>query len=108
LVSLIGIPPMAGFIGKFAIFAALVDAGGPVMISLLAIAGLNTVVSLVYYLRVAKVVTIDSEPETRGPVTLGLLPTAYVLVVAVPVLIYGIQPGRILEIARQATEQLPM
>jgi NADH-quinone oxidoreductase subunit N len=108
LVSLIGIPPMAGFIGKFAIFAALVDAGGPVMMSLLVIAGLNTVVSLVYYLRVAKVVTIDSEPENRGPVTLGLLPTAYVLIVAVPVLVYGIQPGRILEIARQATEQLPM
>jgi len=55
LVSLIGIPPMAGFIGKFAVFAALVDAGGPLMITLLAIAGLNTVISLIYYLRVAKI-----------------------------------------------------
>ena len=43
LVSLIGIPPLAGFIGKFAVFAALVDAGGPIMMSLLVIAGFNTV-----------------------------------------------------------------
>jgi len=108
LISLIGIPPMAGFVGKFAIFASLVNAGGPVMMSLLVIAGLNTVVSLIYYLRVAKIVSIDPEPETRGPVTLGVLPTVYVLLVAVPIVIYGIQPGYILEIAHQATEQLFM
>ena len=108
LVSLIGIPPLAGFIGKFAVFAALVDAGGPVMMSLLVIAGVNTVVSLIYYLRVAKVVSMDPEPETRGPVTLGLLPTAYVLIVAIPVLYYGVQPERLMEIARHATQQLFM
>ena len=84
LVSLIGIPPMVGFIGKFAIFRALVDAGGPWMIGLLVIAGINTVISLIYYLRVAKVVCMDPEPETRGPVSLGVLPATYVLVVALP------------------------
>jgi hypothetical protein len=41
-------------------------------------------------------------------VSLGILPTAYVLVVSLPVLIYGIQPGRLLEIAHQATQQLFM
>ncbi|MEX2092343.1 MAG: NADH-quinone oxidoreductase subunit N [Pirellulales bacterium] len=108
LISLIGIPPMAGFVGKFAIFAALVDAGGPIMMSLLVIAGFNTVISLIYYLRVAKIVSIDPEPDTRGPVTLGILPTAYVLVVAFPVLYYGVLPSRILDIAHQATQQLFM
>jgi NADH-quinone oxidoreductase subunit N len=106
LVSLVGIPPLAGFVGKFYIFAALVDAGGPVMMTLLVIAGVNTVVSLIYYLRVAKVVCIDPEPETRGPVMLGMLPTAYVFVMVLPVLIYGIVPARLTEIARQATDQL--
>jgi len=106
LVSLIGIPPLAGFVGKFYIFAALVDAGGTLMITLLVIAGLNTVVSLIYYLRVAKVVCMDPEPDTRGTVTFGILPTAYVFVVTLPVLVYGIVPARLTEIARQASEQL--
>jgi NADH-quinone oxidoreductase subunit N len=108
LISLIGIPPMAGFVGKFAVFAALVDAGGPLMIGLLVIAGVNTVISLIYYLRVARVVAMDPEPETRGPVTLGLLPTAYILLVAVPVVVYGIRPARIFDVARQAAQQLLM
>jgi NADH-quinone oxidoreductase subunit N len=106
MVSLIGMPPLAGFIGKFAIFAALVDAGGPWMIGLLVIAGINTAISLIYYLRVAKTVCIDPEPDTRGPVSIGLLPAAYVLVVALPVLYYGILPTGALEVATEAARQL--
>jgi NADH-quinone oxidoreductase subunit N len=108
LVSLVGIPPMAGFIGKFAIFRALVDAGGPWMMGLFVIAGVNTVVSLIYYLRVAKVVCMDPEPENRGPVSIGVLPATYILIVALPVLIYGIVPDRLTEIAHQAAAQLMM
>jgi NADH-quinone oxidoreductase subunit N len=108
LVSLIGLPPLAGFVGKFAIFAALVDAGGAWMIGLLVIAGINTAVSLVYYLRVAKVVCIDAEPESRRPVAIGLMPAAYVLAVSLPVLIYGVFPGPILDLARAASRQLLM
>ncbi len=108
LVSLIGIPPMVGFMGKFAIFQSLVVAGGPWMIGLLVIAGINTAVSLIYYLRVAKVVCIDAAPAERGPVSIGILPAVYVLVVALPVLIYGIIPERVLEVARQASQQLFM
>jgi NADH-quinone oxidoreductase subunit N len=106
LVSLIGLPPLAGFIGKFVVFAALVDAGGPWMISLLVIAGINTAISLVYYLRVAKTICIDPEPAGRGPVTIGLLPAAYVFIISLPVLIYGIYPVPITELARQATKHL--
>jgi NADH-quinone oxidoreductase subunit N len=106
LVSLIGLPPLAGFVGKFAIFAALVQAGGPWMIALLVIAGINTAVSLVYYLRVAKVVCIDPEPATRRPLALGLLPALYVLVIALPVVIFGIFPGPVLDLARAASRQL--
>ncbi|MFO0791489.1 MAG: NADH-quinone oxidoreductase subunit N [Pirellulales bacterium] len=108
LVSLIGIPPMAGFMGKFAIFQSLVVAGGPIMITLLVIAGINTAVSLVYYLRVAKVVCIDAAPADRGPASIGILPALYVLIVAVPVLVYGIIPAQVLKIAEQATQNLLM
>ena len=87
-------------------FYALVEAGGPWMIALLVIAGINTAISLVYYLRVAKTVCIDAEPDTRRPGSIGLLPTAYVLAISLPVLFYGIFPARILDIAREATKQL--
>jgi NADH-quinone oxidoreductase subunit N len=108
LVSLIGLPPLAGFFGKFYVFYALVVAGGPWMIGLLVIAGVNTAISLVYYLRVAKTVCIDPEPAGRGSVSMGVLPPVYVFIVSLPVLIYGIYPEPIAKLAEQATKQLLM
>src|SRR5262245_21093883 len=76
LFSLIGLPPLSGFIGKFAVFASLVDgyqkveiAGLPgfYLLLLLIVGGLNTAISLFYYLRVVKVMTIDDEPRDRPP-----------------------------------------
>lgn len=49
LLSLVGIPPLAGFFGKFALFAATIE-GGYAWLAVVAVA--NTVVSLFYYLRV--------------------------------------------------------
>jgi NADH-quinone oxidoreductase subunit N len=107
MISLIGIPPLVGFMGKFVVFSALVAARDNwMMIALLVIAGINTAISLIYYLRVAKVMCIDPEPVDRGPVSIGLVPATYMLVVAIPVLLYGILPARILDVARVATEQL--
>jgi NADH-quinone oxidoreductase subunit N len=108
LISLIGIPPMIGFMGKFAIFQSLVVAGGYPMIALLVIASINTAISLVYYLRVAKVMCIDVPPADRGPVSIGLLPAVFVLVVALPVLYFGMIPAHIFEIATHASQQLLM
>lgn len=106
LVSLVGLPPMAGFIGKFRIFEALFVAGGPLMMFLLVVAGINTVISLVYYLRVVKTLCIDPEPDTRGPVSLGFLPVAYTLLVSFPVILFGILPAWLVDWAYQATSQI--
>ncbi len=71
LFSLVGMPPLAGFIGKFAIFASLADGysvtGQSYLIVLLVAGAINTAISLFYYLRVVKVMTIDPEPEDRPP-----------------------------------------
>ncbi len=106
LVSLIGLPPFAGFIGKFSIFAVLMEVGGPVMITLLVIAGLNTAVSVVYYLRLVKVMTIDPEPDSRGPVALPLAPTAYTLAVTLPVVVFGVWFDALYRFAESASRHL--
>ncbi len=103
LISLIGIPPLAGFFGKYQIFLALVNAK---LWTVLVIAGLNTALSLYYYLRVVKVMTMDPEPETRLPVSLSYIPGTYVVLVSVPLVILGIWPENLNALARVATLQL--
>jgi NADH-quinone oxidoreductase subunit N len=85
---------------------SLVDAGGPLMITLLVIAGINTAISLVYYLRVAKRMCIDPEPDSRGPVQLGIFPSTYVFAVTIPVVILGVYPTWLTNITQIAGEQL--
>jgi NADH-quinone oxidoreductase subunit N len=93
LFSLIGMPPLAGFVGKFAVFAALVNGyqttGATYLLVVLVIGGLNTVVSLFYYLRVIKVMTIDPEPQDRPPFKFSdvSLQGAYVWLVTAPTVI---------------------
>ncbi len=58
--SLVGIPPLIGYFGKFFVFLSAVRAG---YTWLALVAVLNTVVSAVYYLRVLKVVYVDDAPS---------------------------------------------
>ena len=106
LVSLIGLPPLAGFWPKLRVLQSLYEAGGPLMITVLVIAGFNTAISLVYYLRVAKVMCIDAPSDGQEPPTLGFFPTAYVLVISLPVLVFGLLPEAVAKWAEQATQGL--
>ena len=83
LLSLLGIPPLVGFMAKFQIFAAVFHAGrqatvpwlGGVYYALLVIGGINTALSAVYYIRVLKVMILDKsldEIEGREPIRVRL------------------------------------
>ena len=86
LLSLAGIPPTVGFIGKFYLFAAAIDAQ---MGWLALIAVVNSVISLYYYMRVTKAMFFDRTGDRGG---LGLAPSHVVLMVvlAIPTLALGL------------------
>ena len=67
LFSLVGLPPLAGFLGKFAVFASIADAfratDATYLLVLLLVGGVNTALSLYYYLRVAKIMVMEEPAE---------------------------------------------
>ena len=103
LISLIGLPPLAGFVGKLQIFYYLVQSG---LWLVLVIAGLNTVISLIYYLRVVKIMTIDPEPEHRIAEPISFVPGTYVVLVTLPLVFLGIWWNGLAELATNAASQL--
>ncbi len=81
LFGLVGLPPLSGFLGKYAVFAALADGWSQTsqgyLMTLLVIGGMNTAISLFYYLRVVKTMVFEAAPEQRVPFTIPL--SAWVL-----------------------------
>ena len=106
LLSLLGMPPLAGFAAKFQIFSVLFDAGrmyssqgspglGAIMYALLLIGGLNTAISAVYYIRVLKVMTLDKPTEEESglpaaPLRISTGASLYAALLAVLVLVAGV------------------
>ncbi len=88
MVSLTGLPPTAGFVGKFYIFASLIKAGDSFY--WLAIAGgINSVISLYYYLKVVKVMYFEGGRE-EFVVLPETGPTIMLMLAAIPTLLLGI------------------
>jgi NADH-quinone oxidoreductase subunit N len=91
--SLIGVPPLAGFLGKWYLFAAAVTTLDPWCIAAVVTALLNSVLSVYYYMRIIKAMYLDhldSPPVLRPDRTLTVLATA--LSVPVVFLIFVVGP----------------
>lgn len=97
LVSLTGLPPTAGFIGKLYLFSALVDAQ---MFTVAFIALLNTVVSLYYYIRVLKHMFLSGVKENAPAIDVSSLEKGFVIILLIPVLVLGVYFTPILNIAK--------
>ncbi len=83
LLSLAGIPPAAGFFGKFFLFNAAVQSG----LTWLAIVGvLNAIVALYYYLVVIKVMYVDRSADEDKPIAVSR-PYVWVMAIAAVVVI---------------------
>jgi NADH-quinone oxidoreductase subunit N len=99
LLSLAGVPPLAGFFGKFYLFAAALTAG-PGLLGLLWLVSLAvamSAVSLYYYLRVLKQAYVIPPPEKAGALAIPLSTRVAAIVLAVLVVLVGVLPGLILD-----------
>ncbi|MCF6352470.1 MAG: NADH-quinone oxidoreductase subunit N [Cyclobacteriaceae bacterium] len=87
LFSLAGIPPLAGFFGKFFLFAAIAEQG---MYWLVLIAVINTIVSLYYYLLVVKAIFVVRSENPLEPIKGDLLARFGLVVTVIGILVIGI------------------
>ncbi len=90
--SLAGVPPFLGFIAKFQVFQALMQAGS---LGILIYTLLMTVVAAYYYIAVIKVMFFDENTVPLQRISLGLASTVLSLNV-VAVLLLGIFPSALL------------
>src|SRR5947208_1480297 len=89
LFGLTGIPPFAGFVGKYLIFAAVVQRGGFWNVLLAVIGVLNSAVSLFYYARIIKAMYLEDAVDER-PLAVPAVYTGLLVALAVPVLALGL------------------
>ena len=96
LLALVGIPPTAGFMGKYFLFAAAVDKG---LVLLAAAGALNSAISLFYYFRIGKAMFLEEAAPAApgaGPAVPGSVSRSVTVVLALSaaaLLLFGILPG---------------
>jgi len=97
--SLAGIPPLSGFVAKFNILAAVIEKKYYV---LAIIGGLNSVISLYYYLKIVRLMVfkdVESDENIEG---LGFVNQAVILGLTVPVLLLGVFWSKLISLAGAA------
>ena len=98
MLSLAGIPPLAGFFGKFYLFSVALRAGGNYgLLWLVALALFGSFVSLYYYLIVLKAIFVDepslaTSSSSPNQPSLDLLQRITVAVLAAAILLLGLMP----------------
>lgn len=94
MLSLAGLPPLAGFFGKFYLFNAALRAGGNYgLLWLVVIALFGSLISFYYYLLVLKVIFVDRTPAPLSLLQIDFLQKASIAALAGIVLFLGLFPG---------------
>lgn len=98
-ISLAGLPPTAGFIGKFYLFAALLNGK---WIWLAVVGALNSVISLYYYARVVRNMFLRDPEENQEAVTFTAPQLAILMVLLIPTLLLGLYFSPIVDFANSS------
>lgn len=101
--SLTGLPPLAGFVGKFYLFAAVIEK----QLYLLAVIGvLNSVVSLFYYAKIVRTMFLDQPRGGEGAVLMDWHNGVLLGVLTVGTLVLGVFWGPLIDFAGRSTHFL--
>jgi len=103
LISLTGLPPTAGFVGKLYLFAALLDAK---WIWLAIVGALNSVISLYYYVRIFRNVFLRDPAEAGPPLVFSRAQIAVLLCLVIPTLLFGVYFTPIVNLANASVAML--
>lgn len=98
VLSLAGIPPLAGFFGKFYVFASALQGGSGMSIAVVVLALVMSAVSLYYYLLVLKrVFILPPETKDQSPPQISGLTTVLLTLLALALIFAGLFPQALLE-----------
>jgi NADH-quinone oxidoreductase subunit N len=89
LFSLTGVPPFAGFIGKFFLFSAVLKEGGAFALLAL-VAAINSVISLYYYAKIIKTMFLDMPNPEDKTVSVAVYDFTLLIPLTVLTVIFGI------------------
>lgn len=103
LLSLAGIPPLGGFVGKLYLFSAAMEQG---YLWLVVVAALNSVVSLYYYLLVLRRMYIAESPAGAAPLKVAFPVKAVLLLTTVGTFWLGIVPGSLMRILSEVSTRV--
>ncbi len=103
LLSLVGIPPLAGFVGKFYLFGAAVQ-GGFVWLAVIAV--LNSAIAAYYYLRVIVYMYMREAEGTGATWAPSFAGGVALAVAAVGIVLLGVMPAPFAELAQSAVAPL--
>jgi NADH-quinone oxidoreductase subunit N len=94
VLSLAGIPPLAGFFAKYYIFSAALQEGYPVLVL---IAVIGSLVGVYYYFRLV-IAMFSSEHTNTEKVTISFPEKSVLLLISIASLLLGIMPGFFVEL----------
>ncbi len=97
LLSLTGIPPTAGFVGKLYLFAALINAK---WFWLAIVAALNSVISLYYYVNILRNMFLKEPEGAQEPMKFSPAQVIILFMFVIPTILFGLYFGPLVEYAR--------
>jgi len=103
LFSLAGVPPLAGFFGKYFVLLAAVRGG---MVGLAVVGVLTSVVAAGYYLRFVKIIYFDAPKGLPLNLVSEKIPRLVVALAAFVLVVFILSPSPLIESARRAAESL--